>query len=152
MEPYVAFSDKVILEGAIPWGRSLEVQTWAIILVKTQSAPAEEPTEVTAPTEEAAPTKEPTEFVDPTKVSSKESDPTEVPTEVLAPMVVSTKEPAALLAAISGPVEEPNVPLSSVRRREEEKLPIAVSLPGQRYCILPSWQPLLDKPLCLSVS
>ena len=39
MEPCVAFLDKAILEGAGPWGRSLEIQTWATIPVKTQLAP-----------------------------------------------------------------------------------------------------------------
>ena len=83
MEPYVAFSNKAILEGATPWGRSLEVQTWATIPMKTQSAPIKEHTEVAALTKES--------------------------TEVLAPMEVSAEELAALLAAISGPVGEPNV-------------------------------------------
>ena len=49
MEPYVAISDKAVLEGAAPWGRSLGVQTWATNPVKTQLAPTEEPTEVAAP-------------------------------------------------------------------------------------------------------
>ena len=69
MEPYAAFSDKAILEGTTPWGRSLEVQTLATIPIKTQLATTKEPTEVAAPNE----------------VSTKEADPTKVPTEVLAP-------------------------------------------------------------------
>ena len=40
-------------------------------------------------------------------------------------------------------------PLSSMRRRERERLPIAVSLARQRYCIPPGQWPLPDKPLWL---
>ena len=114
IEPYVAFSDKAILEGAAPWGRSLEVQTLATIPVKTQLAPTQEPTEVAAPTKistkEGDPTEVPTEVAAPTEVSTEEADPIEVPTEVLTPTEVSAKEPATPLATISGPVEESNVP------------------------------------------
>ena len=69
MEPYVAFSNKAVLEGATPQGRSLKVQAWATIPMKTQSAPTEKPTEVAAPTEEptevAAPLRSPLKWQSP---------------------------------------------------------------------------------------
>ena len=65
MEPYVAFSDDAILEGAVPQERSLEGQIGAAIPRKNQLAPAEVPIEEAAPTEELAPAKVPTEEVAP---------------------------------------------------------------------------------------
>ena len=82
MQPYVAFSNDAVLEGAKPQERSLEGQTQATIPVKTQLAPTKEsakelsPAEV--PTEEPAPAEEPTEEAAPTGVSAKEADPAEV--------------------------------------------------------------------------
>ena len=61
MEPYVAFSNDAILEGAAPWERSLEGQTRATIPRMTQLAPAKVPIEETAPMEELAPAEVPTE-------------------------------------------------------------------------------------------
>ena len=74
MEPYVAFSNNAILEGAAPWERSLEGQTWATIPMKTQPDP----------TKKVAPAEEPTEEAAPTEVSAKETDPTEVSAEETA--------------------------------------------------------------------
>ena len=108
MEPYVAFSDDAILEGATPQRRSLEVQTGATIPMKTQPAPTKEPTKEADSTEVPAEVVAPTE-ADHTKVPTKEVESTEIPAEVVAPTEVSAKEPAAPMATISRPAEEPNI-------------------------------------------
>ena len=69
MEPYVAFSDDAILEGATPWERCPEGQTGAAISRKTQPVPPK------VPTKEAAPIEEPTEEVPPTKEPTDEIAP-----------------------------------------------------------------------------
>ena len=98
MEPYVAFSDDAVLEGATPQKRSLEGQTWKPIPVETQAAPTEEPHEGASPCRSvyrgAIPTEEPTEELDPVEVSMKEAASTEEPTEELASAEVSTEEAA----------------------------------------------------------
>ena len=76
MEPYVAFSNDAILEGATPQETSPEGQTWVPIPVETQAAPTEEPTKELAPAE----------------VSTKEATPTEDPTKELALAEISMEE------------------------------------------------------------
>ena len=131
MELYAAFSDDAILEDATPQERSLEGQTWAPIPVETQAAPTEELTDEPAPAEvsmeEAAPTEEP----------SKELAPAEVSTEEAAPMEEPNEELATLMAMVSGPAEEPDIPLCGMRRKKRGRYPIATSLARWRYCILP---------------
>ena len=90
----MAFSDNAILEGATPWERSLEGQTQATIPGKTQPVPTEEPAK------ELAPSKVPTEEVASTEEPTEEAAPTEEPTE----------EPTTLMATISKPAEEPDIP------------------------------------------
>ena len=66
MEPYVAFSDNAILEGATPQEGPLEGQTQATIPVKILLDPAKELDPAKVPTEKAAPIEESTEEAPPT--------------------------------------------------------------------------------------
>ena len=104
IEPYVAFSDDAILEGATPQERTPEERTEAPIPVETQAAPMEEPTDELAPAE--------------------------VSMEEVAPMEEPDEETAALMAMVSGPAEEPDVPLCSMRRKKRGRYPIATFLAG----------------------
>ena len=84
IEPYVAFSNDAILQGATHQERSLEGQTWAPIPMETQVAPIEEPT--------------------------KELAPAEVSMEEAAPMEEPNEELAAPTAMVSRPAEDPDMP------------------------------------------
>ena len=110
MEPYAAFSDDAILEGAAPQERSLERQTQATIPMKIQPDPTEELAPAEVPTEEPAPAEEPTEQVAPAEVSAKETDPAEVSAKEAAPTEEPTEEPTAPTTTISEPAEEPDIP------------------------------------------
>ena len=90
MEPYVAFSDDVVLEGATPQERSLEGQIWATIPMEIQPDPTEELAPAKVPMEEAASIEGPPE----------ETPPTKEPTE----------EPTALKVTIGKPAGEPDIP------------------------------------------
>ena len=120
MEPYVAFLDNAILEGATPWERSLEGQTQSTIPMMTQVAPTEEPTKEPAPaevsTEEPALTEEPT----------KELAPAEASMEEVAPMEEPDEEPATLMAMVSGPAGGARYPpCVGTRRKIRERCPVA---------------------------
>ena len=151
MEPYVAFSNDAIVEGATPQESSLGGQTQATIPLKTQPAPrwgacqragrctpTEEAAPAEEPTEEAAPTEEPTEEAAPTEVSSEEADPTEVTTEEEAPAEEPAEEPAALTATISDPAEEPDIPPVWHEEKGKGEVPCS-DFPGWMEVLHPTW-------------
>ena len=54
-------------------------------------------------------------------------------------------------APTSEPAGESDIPPARVMTKERVRFPIVITLAGQRYCILPGWQPLAEKFLCLPV-
>ena len=116
MEPYLAFSDDAVHEGATPWERSLKGWTQATIPRKTQPAPAKDPAEELAPAEVSTEEATPIEELAPAVVPTKEAAPIEEPIEEVPPIEVPTKGMAptkqlpALKATISEPAGDPDIP------------------------------------------
>ena len=98
MEPYVTFSNDVMLDSATLWEGSLEDQTGVTIPRNTQPAS----TNVSI---EEEPTKTPA--------------PTEVTTEEVAPAGEPLGEPTIPVAIISKPAEEPVTPQMQYEEKRE---------------------------------
>ena len=117
MEPYVAFSNDGVLQGAAPCVRPLEVQSRATIPVRTQPAPTE---------------------ADCTEVPMVEAESTEICAEVMALQRFLLKNQLLQWPPPVGQQKSQIFPLLCMRRREWEKFSVVISLAAWRYYIPPS--------------
>ena len=131
MEPYVAFSDDAILEGATPQERSLEGQTRALFPGRPSQPLPRFPLRRQLPWKSWSLPKLPPKRWPPWRSPLRSQLPWRPP-------------PASQQ-------ENQIFPLCRHEDKERERLPIVISLAGQRYCILPSQQPLPEKSCHLLV-